>query len=981
MSYPYFKPHIHQDDLVEHFSISSEDNDLLDRLKKSGNRLGFLVLLKTFQFLGYSPRKKADVPSAIIEWIAHHIGVPSELFHTYHWKSRVWDHHLALIREHTGFRPCEPGDYLALQKWLIDDGNECVSRKHLFAAAVKRCRECKWELPTESELRRLVYSARKTFWDTLYQNVCARIEPHIKERLDLIVEPLDDDVTKYEWIKAPPGPLGMKTILEELEKLRSIREYHIAPAVYFCGYSHKILKSLKDRARGEDAFQIRRHPPEVRYTLLAALLHTRGMEITDHIVRLFLELIHRVEKKADKAMEKRLIEDIKKVYGKSHILYRVARAATQHPDETIRDAIFPVVKEDVLHRLVEESELIEPGYEVSRTRIMHKKYSSSYRRMVKPVLDTLVFRSHNPAHASLLTGIELMHRYLDRRHVYYPETETIPDDILTGIWRKIGMEESSQGSRVSTKHFELCVLRKLERALKCKEIWVEGAYRFRNPDEDLPADWEDRRVEYYHMRGAPLNADEFIEPLKKEMYAGLEHFNSFLNRARDVAIFHPGGGEKGVLLIPKLQKRPERPLIQEVKGGVLKKWGILDLIDILLEADRRVDFSRFFQTSGQRQVLTKEEVRTRLLLVIFSLGTNMGLTRIHSAARPSCSYDDLRYFRSRFLTTEALREAIAALVNQILEIRNPAIWGKGTACASDGKHLGAWEQNLVAEWNPHYGKRGVMAYWHVDTNATCIYSQLKTCSSSEVAAMIEGLVRHDTEMRVESNFVDSHGQSEVAFAFCRFLGIELMPRLKRIKHEHLYLPEKGFGAHLPHLAGVLTRPIRWELIGEQYDEMMRHVAAITEETAPIESILRRFNSYNRTHPTYRAFTELGKALKTIFLCLYLTHPEMREEIHEGINIIENWNSCIDFIFYGRKTEFQTNDPATQELAVLCLHLLQNALILVNTLLIEKIIDEHGFINRMEPEDFRALTPLFTSNINPYGDFDLNLYKPSILEVA
>jgi len=189
------------------------------------------------------------------------------------------------------------------------------------------------------------------------------------------------------------------------------------------------------------------------------------------------------------------------------------------------------------------------------------------------------------------------------------------------------------------------------------------------------------------------------------------------------------------------------------------------------------------------------------------------------------------------------------------------------------------------------------------------------------------------------------------------------------------------GVNLPHLTGILTRPIRWDLIGEQYDEMMRHVVAVSEETAPIDSILRRFNSYNRTHPVYRAFTELGKALKTIFLCLYLTHPEIREEVHEGLNIIENWNSCINFIFYGRKTEIQSNDPATQELAVLCLHLLQNALILVNTLLIERIINAHGFLNRMEPEDFRALTPLFTSNVNPYGDFELNLHKPSILEVA
>jgi hypothetical protein len=30
-------------------------------------------------------------------------------------------------------------------------------------------------------------------------------------------------------------------------------------------------------------------------------------------------------------------------------------------------------------------------------------------------------------------------------------------------------------------------------------MWVEGAYRFRDPDQDLPADWEERR-EHYHPR-------------------------------------------------------------------------------------------------------------------------------------------------------------------------------------------------------------------------------------------------------------------------------------------------------------------------------------------------------------------------------------------------------------------------------------------------------------------------------------------------
>jgi TnpA family transposase len=72
----------------------------------------------------------------------------------------------------------------------------------------------------------------------------------------------------------------------------------------------------------------------------------------------------------------------------------------------------------------------------------------------------------------------------------------------------------------------------------------------------------------------------------------------------------------------------------------------------------------------------------------------------------------------------------------------------------------------------------------VETNAVCIYAQARSFSHSEVAAIVEGLIRHDTEMRVEKNFVDSHGQSEVAFAICHLLGlVKLMPRLKRIKYE------------------------------------------------------------------------------------------------------------------------------------------------------------------------------------------------------
>ena len=51
----------------------------------------------------------------------------------------------------------------------------------------------------------------------------------------------------------------------------------------------------------------------------------------------------------------------------------------------------------------------------------------------------------------------------------------------------------------------------------------------------------------------------------------------------------------------------------------------------------------------------------------------------------------------------------------------PHIWGEGTTtCASDSKHFGAWEQNLITQYHLRYGGRGVMIYWHVEKNSTCI---------------------------------------------------------------------------------------------------------------------------------------------------------------------------------------------------------------------------------------------------------------------
>jgi len=103
--------------------------------------------------------------------------------------------------------------------------------------------------------------------------------------------------------------------------------------------------------------------------------------------------------------------------------------------------------------------------------------------------------------------------------------------------------------------------------------------------------------------------------------------------------------------------------------------------------------------------------------------------------------------------------------------------------------------------------------------------------------------------------------------------------------------------------------------------------------------------------------ELGKAVKTIFLCRHLHLEALRQEIHEVLDVVENWNSANSFIFYGKGAEEASNRLEDEESSVLSLHLLQNCMAYVNTLMIQSVLADPAWRKRLEAEDYRALTPL------------------------
>lgn len=982
------KPHYDIEELIENWTLVPQELELV--LKKVGaGQIGFAILLKYFQLMARFPDSQKEIPETVITYIASQLKADSSLYSQYNWQGRSIKNHRAEIRDLFGFRIATISDSEEMSNWLIAFILANEQRfEVLLEQSYQRFRSLQIEPPTTKQIERLVRSAIHQYETSFCHQTYAQLSLTNISELDILLTTEESSNTEntesekspgklktsdFAFLKTDPGPVGLDSFLTEIEKLKRIRTVDLASDL-FERISPKLIKTYRQRAATETPYHLRQHPPAIRYTLMAAFCVQRSQEITDNLIELLMSIIQRLGTRAERRINKELVSDFKEVTGKINILFRIAEVAVASPDGVIEKVIYPIVSQKTLIDLVAEYKATGTAYRQRVHTVMRSSFASHYRRMIPQLLEVLEFRSNNDIHRPVIQALELLKKYTESKTRYYDAGENIPiDGVLKSGWKEILLETDSDGKeRINRINYEISVLQALRERLSCKEIWVVGANRYGNPDLDLPTDFDQHRQIYYQALTLPEDVETFISNLQQQMVQGLEKLDLGIPTNKDVTII--GNKGQGLIRLSPIDAAPEPINLKLLKGEINRIWHQTSLLDILKETDLFVNFTRNFNSMGTREIIDRETLQKRLLLCLYGMGTNTGLKRINTGIKGE-NYQDLLYVRRRYIHKDQLRSAIADVINAIFEIRNPQIWGEGTTtCASDSKHFGAWDQNLMNQYHLRYGGRGVMIYWHVEKKSTCIYSQLKTCSSSEVAAMIEGVLRHCTNMAVQKNYVDSHGQSEVAFAFTHLLGFQLMPRLKRIKVQKLYRPYVGQSDAYPNLQPILTRPINWDLIRQQYDQMVKYATALRLGTAETEAILKRFSKNPFKHPTYLALMELGRVIKTIFLCEYLDSFEVRREVNEGLNVVEQWNGVNDFIFYGKGGEFASNRLESHELSVLSLHLLQICLVYVNTLMIQNVLEQKHWLHMLTETDKRAITPLIFSHVNPYGTFKLDLHE-------
>lgn len=944
--------------LIQHHTLSEADIAMIEQRRGTENRLGFAVQLCYMRYPGVMLSINEEPSTPLIEYIAQQINAPASAWALYGSRKNTFHEHQSEIRAMFGFQPFTMTHYS--QKLIMLEELAMQTDKGIVLATtlVESLRSQFILLPSVKVIERICAEAITKASRKIYQNLTEALSDEHFSKLDgLLQKKPDSKFTWLVWLHQSPSQPNARQMLEHIERLKVLQQLNIPEhASRSSIHQNRLLKIAREGGQ-MTAQHLMDFERNRRYATLVAIVLETTATITDEIIDLHDRIIGKLFNKAKNKHQQRFQQSGKAINNKVCLYSKIGQAllnAKQNGTDPFK-AIESIMSWDEFEESVTEAQNLAQPEDFDYLALVNDSYST-LRRYTPAFLEILKIQA-TPASQDVVDGIEIL------RGLNADNSRKLPANVPTSFIKKRWKDLVFKENGIDRRYYELCLLSELKNVLRSGDAWVQGSRQFKDFNTYLIT--PEKFATLKQSDALPLtinnNCHQYLQERLALLQAQLEQVNRMaaIDDLPDASIT-----EAGLKITPLEAATP-----QYAQGFIDQATALLPhvkITELLLEVDQWTGFTKHFTHLKSNDTVKDKHL---LLTAILSDAINLGLSKMAESS-PGTTYSKLAWLQAWHIRDDTYSGALADLTNAQFEHPFASHWGDGTTSSSDGQRFRVGGVNQgKGQVNPKYGTEpGRQFYTHISDQYSPFSTRVINVGVRDATYVLDGLLYHESDLKIEEHYTDTAGFTDQVFGMMHLLGFRLAPRVRDLAETKLFAPPgqvKSFSA----LQSMLSDELKISSIQTHWDDILRLATSIKQGSATASLLLRKLSSYPRQNGLAVALRELGRIERTLFILDWLQNVELRRRVNAGLNKGEARNALARAVFFNRLGELRDRSFEQQRYRASGLTLVTAAIILWNTVYLERATQSISEQDKAVDEDwYQFLSPLGWEHINLTGDY-------------
>lgn len=933
---------------IAHFFTLGEDELALVRERRGPlNRLALALQIGFLKMTGGTLNSVEIIPAAVLDHLGQQLAYPpprlASIRAFYRRRRTLFDHQATALQA-LGRAELSPHAERGLVAYLRREAAAVFDQAELMARARAWLVEHRYLLRRERDIRRLANAARRHHEQALFRTITGAT-PSREGWLPRLLAPIDGPATSHlEWLSAVPSGRSVEALEEQMRKVGFLKELGAGrlalPDLPLAGLAHfaRRMATRKPAALGrlKDPHRTIELACFLRLTLLR--LTDAGLTLLDHRIA---ALWRDARERAEAARASRLRRFRQLLGDLAGLAADEALAATDLRTR-LRGLIAPFDAE-------------RTSTQVAATR---QELARRSRDLARLLTAARAVPLAVPVDHRLATALATLDALAASAATSLPVGNAQP---FGPSWQDL-IDQPDRGAALGC--FRAATVMALKRALRNRSVSVDHSLSHRAPEAKLvPAKlWQRDRARFLRDLNLPASAEKYLQRLEAGLTAGLAALAEAAE-AGAVAI------ERGELRLPRRKPTPEDPRAEPARQALARAVGDAQLPDVLIEVDALTRFSGILLKPSARS----ERELVTLYAALLGLGCGLAASEVVRMV-PALDADSVGQMMLKIEADGRLRPANDAVLRFMRDHRLATLWGAGLFASADMMSLEATRYLWSARLDPRRRTYAVGTYAHVLDQWGILYDQPIILNRRQAGPAIEGALRQRQIDRLERVAVDTHGFTHVAMALAKLVGFDLCPQLAKLKRRKLYLPK---GLAVPQvLRPLVAETVSRRAIGRGWDGLLRLAISVKHGWCSAIEALDRYGSAARGDPIHASGDALGKLLRTLHLCDYLSNPAFRAEILDLLRQGESVHSLQRAIHHGLVTAKRGRTTEQLDAISGSLSLLANIVMAWNTHRLQEQVDRGDYPDAV----MSRITPIGHQHINLRGvmTFDLTRHGPSLL---